>query len=379
MLEERLPVRVVLTRDNDGELPLEARAALANQYKGDLFVSLHLNSAHGSSANGAETYFLSLEATDEAAAMAAAAENVGSQDGDPLFDLQLLLWDLAQSQHLAHSQTLAKLIQEELNLALDMRNRGVKQAPFRVLMGVAMPAVLVEFGFLSNPSEETKLRDPQYRLSLAEALVDAISRYRAGVSSVPGGQEEAMTRQQTAIAVVAGLVVALILAWLFLSPGREDEGPVTEVDREEVDAVAGEALTLRLYFPATSGRLAVEEREVPSVSGADLLRAAAAEVLAGPVGSNLFRPFPEGTEAGSVFVSDAGIAYVDLVSTRPRPPASGSLDEMLSVYSLVNTLQANLPEVAGVVLLWNGQQRPSFAGHLDTGRPLTTNEALVEG
>lgn len=192
LLEQRLPVRVVLTRDGDGELPLEARAALANQYKGDLFVSLHLNSAHGSSANGAETYFLSLEATDEAAALAAEAENIGSQDGDPLFDLQLLLWDLAQSQHLARSQTLAKLIQEELNLALDMRNRGVKQAPFRVLMGISMPAVLVEFGFLSNPSEETKLRDPQYRLSLAEALVDAISRYRAGVQGIREGQEEAV-------------------------------------------------------------------------------------------------------------------------------------------------------------------------------------------
>jgi N-acetylmuramoyl-L-alanine amidase len=192
MLERRLPVRVVLTRDRDGELPLEARAALANQYKGDLFVSLHLNSAHGSSANGAETYFLSLEATDEAAAMAASAENGGTRNGDPLFDLQLLLWDLAQSQHLARSQTLAKLIQEELNLTLELRNRGVKQAPFRVLMGVAMPAVLVEFGFLSNPSEESKLQDPEYRLSLAEALVDAISRYRAGVQGIPEGREEAV-------------------------------------------------------------------------------------------------------------------------------------------------------------------------------------------
>jgi N-acetylmuramoyl-L-alanine amidase len=192
MLEDRLPVRVVLTRDGDSELPLEARAALANQYKGDLFVSLHLNSANGSSANGAETYFLSLEATDEAAALAAAAENVVSEDGDPLFDLQLLLWDLAQSQHLAHSQTLAKLIQEELNLALEMRNRGVKQAPFRVLMGVAMPAVLVEFGFLSNPDEEARLQDPEYRQSLANALVDAISRYRATVQDIPGRQEEAV-------------------------------------------------------------------------------------------------------------------------------------------------------------------------------------------
>ncbi len=188
LLEERLPVRVVLTRDADLEVPLESRAALANQNKGDLFVSLHLNSAVGSSAHGAETYFLSLNASGGATAVHGTQEGeagVGPAAGDPLFDLQLLLWDLAQSRHLARSQTLAKLIQDELNQALELHNRGVKQAPLRVLTGVAMPAVLVEFGFLSNPEEEARLQDPLYRYRLADALVKAISRYRAGLQGVP--------------------------------------------------------------------------------------------------------------------------------------------------------------------------------------------------
>ena len=78
-------------------------------------------------------------------------------DADPLYDLQLILWDLAQSHHLAESQRFAGLVQQELNQALALRDRGVKQAPFRVLVGAAMPAVLVELGFLSNPEEEKKL------------------------------------------------------------------------------------------------------------------------------------------------------------------------------------------------------------------------------
>ncbi len=191
LLEERLPVRVVLTRDGDGEVTLERRAALANQNKGDLFISLHLNSAVGSSARGVETYFLSLDATATSQAHAAAAASVGSQEGDPLFDLQLELWDLAQSRHLADSRTFAQLIQEELNEALELGGRGVRQAPLRVLMGVAMPAVLVELGFLSNPNEEVKLQDPEYRLQLADALVKAVTRYRAQAQGLPEGTDEA--------------------------------------------------------------------------------------------------------------------------------------------------------------------------------------------
>ncbi len=182
-LVSRLPVKVVLTREEDAELPLDTRTALANQQKADLFISLHLNSVPEASAHGAETYFLSLEASDERAARSAATENLaGGSEADPLYDLQLILWDLAQSRHLAASQRLANLIQEELNGALGLRDRGVKQAPFRVLMGAAMPAVLVELGFLSNPREEDLLQDPAHRAELVEALVRAVTRYRARAS-----------------------------------------------------------------------------------------------------------------------------------------------------------------------------------------------------
>jgi len=186
-LRERMPVRVILTREEDENLPHDTRTAIANQNKADLFISIHLNSSLGSTAQGAETYFLSMEASDARAAEAAASENrsagraegADDSDEDPLYDLQLILWDLAQSHHLEESQRVATLIQEELNSALGLRDRGVKQAPFRVLMGAAMPAVLVELGFLSNPAEESRLRDPGYRAQLVDALVRAIGRYRS--------------------------------------------------------------------------------------------------------------------------------------------------------------------------------------------------------
>lgn len=181
-LEQALSVRTVLTRSEDVDLGLDERSALANQNKADLFLSVHLNSSLGRGALGAETYFLSLQASDQRAADAAAVENyVGAAvapAGSDDFELQLLLWDLAQSQHLAASQRLATLIQEELNRELDLRDRGVKQAPFRVLMGAAMPAVLVELGFISTREEEQRLRTPEYRSQLVETLVRAISRFK---------------------------------------------------------------------------------------------------------------------------------------------------------------------------------------------------------
>jgi N-acetylmuramoyl-L-alanine amidase len=191
-LTSQLGVRVVLTRNEDANLPLDTRAAIANQNKADLFISLHLNSALGSGAHGAETYFLSAEASDARAARAAEAENApeaappGATSGDTkeeVKDLQLILWDLAQTRHLAESQRFATLIQGELNETLQLRDRGVKQAPFRVLNGAEMPAVLVEFGFLSNPDEEKKLQDPAYRGELVEALTRAVGRYKALVET----------------------------------------------------------------------------------------------------------------------------------------------------------------------------------------------------
>jgi N-acetylmuramoyl-L-alanine amidase len=212
-LAERLGVRTELTRTSDTVISFDARTALANQTKADLFISIHLNSSLGSGAHGAETYFLANRATDPRAASSANIENGASgadsglaADADPaaLQDLQLMLWDLAQSRYLEQSQRLANMIQGELNQALELKDRGVKQAPFRVLMGAAMPAVLVELGFISNPDEEKKLQDAGYRAQLVDSLVRAVGHYKdlvearpaapageaPGAPEVPGAEEK---------------------------------------------------------------------------------------------------------------------------------------------------------------------------------------------
>ncbi len=186
-LAQRLAVRVVLTRYEDASLNLDTRTAIANQNQADLFISIHLNSSLGSGAYGTETYFLSPQATDSRAARAAAAENAPAASGDAAAqqDLELILWDLAQAHHMAESQRFANMIQGELNQALQLKDRGVKQAPFRVLMGATMPAVLVELGFLSNPEEEKKLKDSAYRDQLVDSLARAVARYKALVENRP--------------------------------------------------------------------------------------------------------------------------------------------------------------------------------------------------
>jgi N-acetylmuramoyl-L-alanine amidase len=208
----RLGVQTVLTRNDDGNLKLDDRPAIANQNKADLFISIHLNSSLGANAYGTETYFLSPQATDPRAARSAATENAppaagstataakggAAGAGGEQTDVELILWELAQSRHMAESQRLANLIQGELNQELQLKDRGVKQAPFRVLVGAAMPAVLVELGFISNPDEEKKLQDPAYQDQLIEALARAVARYKAAVEGTPAPSMPAATAQPTA-------------------------------------------------------------------------------------------------------------------------------------------------------------------------------------
>jgi N-acetylmuramoyl-L-alanine amidase len=190
-LLERQGATVVLTRDDDRVLPLDDRTAIANHNRAMLFISIHLNASKRKSAVGAETYFLSTAATDaeartlaglenkayespEAAAAAAAAPATPADHG-----LELILWDLAQNSYLAESSRLAETIQTELNAMTGVRDRGVRQAPFRVLMGATMPAILVEAGFISNPEEEARFKDDAYKDKIAEAIARAVATISA--------------------------------------------------------------------------------------------------------------------------------------------------------------------------------------------------------
>jgi N-acetylmuramoyl-L-alanine amidase len=182
IIERNLVFRVFMTRDKDMDISLENRSALANNHKADLFISVHANGSPRKNSRGSETYFLSQNATDEEARRLAYLENTsGSLEGrieeDGKDDIKLILWDLAQAVYLKQSSQLAERIQEGLNALLGTANRGVKQAPFKVLTGAACPAVLVETAFISNPEEEKALGTEEFQDSVAQAIYLSLVEY----------------------------------------------------------------------------------------------------------------------------------------------------------------------------------------------------------
>lgn len=169
----------VLTRGDDTFIPLWDRAKTANAQGADLFISLHLNAARTRAAKGSEVYFLSLGKGDDDDVVA--AENAGAGEAPPNADsvVASILDDLAQKAFLQDSERLAVAIQGKLNRLAGIKERGVKQAPFIVLRGAAMPAVLVEVAFISNPKEEAKLKDAAFRAKVADAITRGVRRYFA--------------------------------------------------------------------------------------------------------------------------------------------------------------------------------------------------------
>jgi N-acetylmuramoyl-L-alanine amidase len=186
LVDERIGLRVLLTRDADFFVPLRDRTSFANRQRADLFVSIHANAHREAGTDGVETYFLSSEATDNAARQVAALENnavqleraSGRGNGNKMDIVKTILWDLAQSEFQVESERLAEIVHDSVTQTLRIGNRGVKQAGFYVLGGAAMPAILLEIGFVTNPREERKLKESRYRDELARAIFAGIAEYK---------------------------------------------------------------------------------------------------------------------------------------------------------------------------------------------------------
>lgn len=179
VLEKRLGCSVILTRNSDTYLTLEERTAIANTRNADLFISLHCNAAKNKNLYGVETYLLNL-ATDDEAINVAARENATSKKN--ISDLQSILNDLMKNAKINESGRLSRHVQTAICRGLAakykrIRNLGVKQAPFYVLMGATMPSVLIETSFISNKRECRRLMDATYRSHLCNSIADGIERY----------------------------------------------------------------------------------------------------------------------------------------------------------------------------------------------------------
>jgi N-acetylmuramoyl-L-alanine amidase len=179
-LRERLDCEVIMTRDSDVFIPLEERTAIANTREGDLFISIHANAAPTSNVRGIETYILDL-ARNKSAMQVAARENATSDS--QISNLQTILLDLIQNSKKNESIKLAEYVQESMVSGLkmqkyqDVRDLGVKQAPFVVLVGAQMPAILTEIAFISNPHEAAWLKSKEYQSLMADQIVSGVSGY----------------------------------------------------------------------------------------------------------------------------------------------------------------------------------------------------------
>jgi len=186
LIRENMGSDVVMTRSDDVYVGLEERTRIANEHKADLFLSIHANSSPFRSAAGVETFVLNFT-TNKSVLDLATRENAGSEMS--IHDLQDLLQKIALRDKVDESRELAGRLQTSLaklsNNANDAaRNRGVKKAPFVVLIGANMPSVLAEIGFLTNATDEALLRKPEHRQKIADALYQGIASYAATLSQV---------------------------------------------------------------------------------------------------------------------------------------------------------------------------------------------------
>lgn len=180
LIETRLGIRVLLTREDDRRVPLDERASMANNNKADLFISLHANATFVPSVSGAEVFYLAVDEEMENARREVEAESVRLPVlGGGTRPIDVVRWDMAQARHLESSAVLAKLLEGELRSRVPMGPRPLQRAPLRVLVGANMPAVLVEMAYLTNAGQAGRAASADFQTAVTQALYETVLRFRA--------------------------------------------------------------------------------------------------------------------------------------------------------------------------------------------------------
>ena len=196
LLHERLGSEIIYTRSDDTFIPLETRTAIANKAQADLFLSIHANSSSDSTARGVETYYLNFTSQPDALEVAARENAVSDQSIHQLSDL---VKKIALKEKIDESREFASDVETNLYAGLQrgntgLRNRGVKKAPFVVLIGANMPSILAEISFVTNPRDAEQLRQPEYRQRVAESLYKGVAKYEGGLSASKSPVEQISSR-----------------------------------------------------------------------------------------------------------------------------------------------------------------------------------------
>ena len=199
LLHDRLGAEVVYTRSDDTFIPLETRTAIANKAQADLFLSIHANSSSDASARGVETYYLNFTSAPDALQTAARENAVSDQS---IHDLSDLVKKIALKDKIDESREFASDVESSLYGGLQrgnagLKDRGVKKAPFVVLIGANMPSILAEISFVTNPKDANQLEQPEYRQRVAESLYKGVAKYAGGLSGArpAGGSTERASAQ----------------------------------------------------------------------------------------------------------------------------------------------------------------------------------------
>jgi N-acetylmuramoyl-L-alanine amidase len=200
IIQQRLPgADVVFTRSDDTFIPLEERTHIANEAKADMFISIHANSSQDTGARGIETYYLNLRGSAEAMEVAA-RENATDDQG--IHELQDLVKQIARTEKIDESKEFAEDVQDSLSkriqkTARTVKNRGVRKAPFVVLIGADMPSILTEISFLSNPADEKMLKQPEHRQRVAEGIYQGVASYLQSLNSMGVNQSNIPAPRRT--------------------------------------------------------------------------------------------------------------------------------------------------------------------------------------
>ncbi|HEY4010414.1 MAG TPA: N-acetylmuramoyl-L-alanine amidase, partial [Acidobacteriaceae bacterium] len=202
LLHDRLGAEIVYTRADDTFIPLETRTAIANKAQADLFISVHANSSQDASARGVEVYYLNFTSDPEAMQVASRENAVSTQSVHELSDL---VKKIALKDKIDESRELAEDVDESLYKGLErgnegLKNRGVKKAPFVVLIGANMPSILAEISFVTNPTDADELRRPEYRERVAESLYAGVARYAKTIN----GAKKPVPTERASVAVGTG-------------------------------------------------------------------------------------------------------------------------------------------------------------------------------
>ena len=177
VIEARLGIRVLLTRDDDRAVALDSRTALANNNKSSLYISLHANASRRAAASGATVYYAEFDKTTAQSAVPDGGERVPTFSGGSR-EIELVLWDLAQTRHAEQSAAFADILEQQLHDRIPLVEHPVDRAPLRVLESANMPAVLVEMGFLTNAEQEKLLTGDAFQTTFVQAIFDAVVRFR---------------------------------------------------------------------------------------------------------------------------------------------------------------------------------------------------------